>query len=734
MRKRKGILLKSILIGTFLSVVTFLTVNQCYKLLGKSKENIPAIVKMKQTLNEHETSTKQEGVYKVNLAKWGIFNDGSHPKETTKGINDALKWAQKKGYSTFYLPSGTYLISKGNSELDPTARINLVSNMTFLMDEKAIIQKESNGYEIYSILYLDSNVENVTIKGGTLRGDKDTHDYSKKGESTDGTHEWGNGITTAGPKNVVIDGVKIEKFTGDGIEIGGATIYGDYITEKDLELGDISNEGKPISQKGKIRSKNYEITNFSEPIYHNPHFRNLMMWLPEGVEGTYDLFYYRKDGSFIKSEKGLRFNSTWGYSHVPEDADYFRVVFNANSIKNVKVNRMTVAITENLTIQNCDIGYNRRQGITVGASDNIKILNNKIHHIKGTAPESGIDIEPGFYPAINTLIKGNEFLNNNIHMVFSYGGNATVEENYFGPNVSEGFGFSINPSYSGVIVKNNKFDRTNFVTWGNTQFINNSLITSSANFEGGSDVIVNQVNGVDSHLGFTQTEESGIKVSNVTLNSSKKKAKGGITVYGKPIHLKSITFHKNNELSGDGNNKNVYDHFSFFNTPKINLIPGTYNECSTNRGEIELSTPGKINVTKCKFKNTTVYTYNPKTVVTIQSSTFDNDKSLNNPVILAMEVKDLKVLNNTFNDKTEEKETTPIIQIGRDAAEHDPTKVYGAEVKGNKIFSNINRVGIDSINGGIGAPDYVIQDNILYNASINLKSKDINLNNKILKR
>ncbi|NHC43555.1 right-handed parallel beta-helix repeat-containing protein, partial [Bacillus sp. MM2020_1] len=600
MRKTRRIRQKSILIGIILLVVITLSVIQKYKLTedkGKLDSNLE-----KEMVNVLENTTEHKGVYKLNVVKWGIFNDGSHSLETTKGINDALKWAQKKGYNTFYLPAGTYLISKGNSETDPSAKINLVSNMTFLMDEKTVLLKESNGYEIYSILFLDSNVENVTIKGGTLRGDKESHNYSRTGESTDGTHEWGNGITTAGPRNVTIDGVNIENFTGDGIEIGGSVIYGNYITEKDLELGGISDEGEEITQKGKIRSNNNKVTNFREPIYHNPHFQNLMMWIPDGVDGTYDLFYYRKDGSFLKSEKSQRFNSTWGYSHVPKDADYFRVVYNANSIKDVKVNRMTVAITENLTIQNCDIGYNRRQGITVGASDNIKILNNKIHNIAGTAPESGIDIEPGFYPAINTLIKGNEFLNNKIHMVFSYGGNATVEENHFGPNVSDGLGFSINPSYSGATVKNNQFENTNFVTWGNTKFNNNSLISSSANFEGGSDVIVDKVNGLDSRLGFKQTEKNGIIVSNITLKSSKnQKIRGGIEVYGKPIRLKSVTFYGNNEISGEGNNKNVYDDLIFINTPEMKLVPGTYDECSTNNGEFELSMTGKINLTKCNF-------------------------------------------------------------------------------------------------------------------------------------
>jgi hypothetical protein len=669
--------------------------------------------------------------YTLETERWGIYSDGSHAKKTTEGMNKALQWAQKQGYSTFYVPPGTYLISKGKSDSDPEARINLVSNMTFLIDDEAIIQKETNGLEIYSTLYLDYDVENVMIKGGTLRGDNETHDYSKKGEYTGGTHEWGNGITTAGARNVVVDGVKIKNFTGDGIEIGGTTIYGEYITEDDLELGSIDDKGKPVSQKGKIRSNNYDVTNFSHPAYKNPHYRNLMMWIPEGVEGTYDLFYYEKDGTFIKKEKNQRFNSTWGYSKVPEDADYYRVVFNANSTSDVKVNRMTVAITENMTIKNCDIGYNRRQGITVGASENINIIDNKIHHTKGTAPESGIDIEPGFYPAINTLIKGNQFLKNKIHIVFSYGGNATVEENEFGPNAENGIGFSINPSYYGAVVRNNYFEDTNFVTWGNTKFLNNKLISSEAKFEGGSNVVVDGVDGKDSRLGVTQTDENGIKVSNVKLSSSKKKPpKGGIYIYGTSFYMDSISLSGNNEIGGEGNSKNIYENISFINSPEMSPALGTYRNCSSDGVFFLLNLQGKIKFDQCTMKNTMIYTYHPKTEATIQDSTFNHDKSFTSPVFLALEAKKINLLNNSINVAATEKGIPPIIQIGRDASEKDPSKVFDVTIKGNRITASEKRIGIDTKNGGIGSGVYIIEGNTLHLASLNLREKDINRKNQ----
>ncbi|MBS4179134.1 right-handed parallel beta-helix repeat-containing protein [Lederbergia citrea] len=717
-----------LLLGIMLAFVLYKVPN--LKIEDEQSELLP----VQQNILANIKFQGDEKTYQLDLSKWGVFNDGTHPKETTKGFNEALKWAQREGYTTFYVPAGTYLVSKGLSDSDPEARINMVSNMTFLLDDKAVIQKETNGYEIYSTLFLDSEVENVTIKGGTLRGDRDTHDYSQQGEATEGTHEWGNGIDTAGAKNIVVDSVKIERFTGDGIEIGGEVIYGGYITGDDLEIGGINDNGELIEQNGKIRSNNYDVQNFNNPIYKNPHYRNVMMWIPDGVDGNYDIFFYEKDGSFIKAERDLHFNSTWGYSLIPDDVDFFRVVFNSHSTKGVEVNRMTVAITTNMTIKNCDIGNNRRQGITVGASDDIKIIDNEIHHTHGIAPESGIDIEPGFFPAINTLIKGNQFLNNKIHMVFAYGGNAIVEENYFGPNVGGGVGFSINPEYHGATVRKNKFESSNFVTWGNTEFLNNTLQLSSAVFDGGSDVNIDGIEGVDSSLSFTQTESDGIKVSNVTLTSSGQDIQGGIAVYGKPLKMKDITLQGNNYFSGDGNSDSEYHHINFINTPEISLALGKYNDCSAIAAEFALNIPGKISLEKCKFINTTLYTYNEKTEATIQQSTFENDQDHIGQVVLALEAKNVKVLGNTFNIVTSKNTEYPIIQIGRDASENDPTKVFGASIKGNIISTNITRNGIDTSNGGIGAPSYEIENNILSNSYVNLKNNDINFNNKIVNK
>ena len=92
----------------------------------------------------------------------------------------------------------------------------MVSNITFELDKDAVLQKETNNKNGYTLLQIGPGVHDVTLKGGTYKGDKDTHDYS-----SGGTHEGGYGIVTSGASDIMIDDIKATDFTGDGLAVGG---------------------------------------------------------------------------------------------------------------------------------------------------------------------------------------------------------------------------------------------------------------------------------------------------------------------------------------------------------------------------------------------------------------------------------------------------------------------------------------------------------------------------------
>jgi hypothetical protein len=71
---------------------------------------------------------------------------------------------------------------------------------------------------------------------------------------------------------------------------------------------------------------------------------------------------------------------------------------------------------ENITVKNCHIHHNRRQGISIGYGKHIKIESCYIHDIAGTAPQSGIDIETegsaSTFEAQNDILVSNTTINN----------------------------------------------------------------------------------------------------------------------------------------------------------------------------------------------------------------------------------------------------------------------------------------------------------------------------------
>ncbi len=73
-------------------------------------------------------------------------------------------------------------------------------------------------------------------------------------------------------------------------------------------------------------------------------------------------------------------------------------------------------VTKNILVHNNEIYNCRRQGITIGRVDGLKVYSNNIHNIKGTDPQAGIDVEPDGTKnyIIKTEIYKNKFSSNEI--------------------------------------------------------------------------------------------------------------------------------------------------------------------------------------------------------------------------------------------------------------------------------------------------------------------------------
>lgn len=705
------------------------------------------VVPMEMTTanNSKQGDPTDSSIYELELERWNVSNNGTSPNETTKGINDALNWAKENNYNTFLIPDGTYSIAKGNKESDHNARINMLSDMTFLMSNNTIFKKETNGYEEYSVLHVGAGVENVVIQGGTLIGDREHHNYSgKSGDWSAGTHEWGHGINIVGGENITVDNVTIKEFTGDGIYIGGSTIGGSKITENILEQGSLDESGNPINQEGKVRTVGRTVTNFDNDLFDT--YKNIHMWLPEGLTSKdFTIYYYNKDHTFISSETGRIYSNG---TTVPDEADYYRAVFDAESTSGVKVNQMTIDNPTNIVIKNNDIDHNRRQGITAGGED-VEILNNTIQNTRGTAPQAGIDIEPGHFPATNHLIKGNTFLDNKIQIVLAYGENVTIDDNYFEQTdlVKGGVGLHIHKAYKGSkVVTNNTFNGSGMTLYPDGMVASNNDFTNGRVALHGDHQELTDSEFYNATLNIGTGKNQKITNLHFTQNGELGGDKSSLYVDKNAIHATDITIVANTEgkripgiIHGYGNNDSVYENLTVTDEAQRGtvLLAGTYLNPTFNAGGLTINREGKYVFDHAKITGEGSLLridklYGEAPEVTIKNSTLELTKDIDyGAALYILGASDFQLIDSTVLANNNTITHAPIIKFGP-YGYPKPTNIFNVKVKGNEIQTKKDVIAIDTTNAGTDAPPYSVVNNKIVNGKLKLTEKDINNGNELV--
>lgn len=152
-------------------------------------------------------------VFVINNSKFGISANKSNARQTTDGINKAIEQAKDEGYNIVKLPKGEYLISsEGATGYDTGNGIFIPNNFILdLTEAKLYIEPGSNN--VHKLIRIDE-VENVTIIGGHLIGNKDKYDAENNTKPSECAIE----INCS--RNITIDGVKMENFRGSAMWIG----------------------------------------------------------------------------------------------------------------------------------------------------------------------------------------------------------------------------------------------------------------------------------------------------------------------------------------------------------------------------------------------------------------------------------------------------------------------------------------------------------------------------------
>jgi hypothetical protein len=673
----------------------------------------------------------QEGrIYELELNRWQIHNDNSHATETTDGINNALQWAHEQGYTVFKVPAGTYLIAKGsNGTDDPHGRINMVSDMTFLLDDRAVIQKESNNFQDYSTLLVSVGVKNVIIRGGTYRGDRDTHDYS-----SGGTHESGYGILFQGAINSTIDGVKAVNFTGDGLCVGGGGGFMQDVYAAGFESGGLNDNGESIVDASKVRTKvRYELTHPSFDWTHS-----LIIDNGQKLSHEYDIFFYRADGTFLSV---LKQQIQGQYVQIPDGAKTARVAFNGQITEGQYVEIWNRVQSTNIIVQNSESAFNRRQGLTINGGKNILIQNNSFHDIggkDGTAPMAGIDVEGGAgdngFINENVRINSNKFFNNNRYDVIFYDGHdGHLENNHL---ASKGaIGLAVSDPFTGTVVKGNHFDGTNIYASHDVTFIDNSMNDAMTGFEGPR-IQINGMTFTDSLLSISSSTAYGVTGSDIQINITKNTVESGLTIWKNPVHLTDVTIQGAPALravTGGAVDGNIFDNLrviGYNSTYGLDLPPGTYNNCvfespkDQEGGGPSINNAGTYLFNGCSFKGAGLVAGNALLDLTVRNSTFNIAKNMYAISISA--AKKVEITDNTIvASEVNHEYPAEIIQLSYNALKDKPNEILQVAIKGNSITTNVETVGIATYNAGVGAAPYLIENNILYMARLKLKANDI---------
>ena len=143
--------------------------------------------------------------YEYNVKTYGGAK-GDGVTDDTAAIQKTIDYAYSKGGGTVYVPSGTYIINVDNWQ-----PVFLRSNIALLLADGAVLKAKPTSKSSYAVVRA-YNVSNISISGGKIIGDRDSH--------IGASGEYGQGISILGCNNVRISNVNVSKCMGDGIYIG----------------------------------------------------------------------------------------------------------------------------------------------------------------------------------------------------------------------------------------------------------------------------------------------------------------------------------------------------------------------------------------------------------------------------------------------------------------------------------------------------------------------------------
>jgi hypothetical protein len=437
--------------------------------------------------------------YIVELERWGIKNNGIDAVNTTQGLNNAFLWARDNDYQIIILPKGNYLVDKNSF-------VTLHSNSNYKF-YGCVFTKESNNLTGYNVLLCDS-IKNVIIEGATVKGDRETHNYS-----SGGTHEWGYGIECKNAcYNILIKDCDVSECTGDGFATSmDFSAIGGIQHPAHFAQGDIDSQGNLDSTKSNYTT----VTKFFDVTGALVKSVGYFYYSGDGYGGygtgsnlnktVIKVHFYKADGSYL----GYRNTRTYEFIYLdslPIGTTKVKFSFLQNyDLLNGNLHYVMCAkIPQYIYFVNCKSHKNRRLGASINGGrfvtfESCEIFNNSnpMSTSIGCNPGYGIDIEDGYMTNQKVTVRNCNIYDNRAGAFICVSTRGVyLENNKFRGNVNfAGSGddyLSLNNMYYGPITGRSitsgvERDGT-FVT-----FRNDSIFGSSCSINAGNTTLENCV-------------------------------------------------------------------------------------------------------------------------------------------------------------------------------------------------------------------------------------------------
>lgn len=133
---------------------------------------------------------------------------------TTTELQKEIDKAKAQGYGRVVFPDGNYLIGEfGNSIYQ--AGIDLHSETEYVLSSQTVIEMFTNNKWNYCVVRA-LNKTDVSIRGGTIKGDRSTHIYTPRASDNKTAHDEGHAICIWSSQRVAVRDMNIHSVTGDG--------------------------------------------------------------------------------------------------------------------------------------------------------------------------------------------------------------------------------------------------------------------------------------------------------------------------------------------------------------------------------------------------------------------------------------------------------------------------------------------------------------------------------------